>query len=184
MAFKSNRIVLICKSLSQRSQQLDGLLATELSHRFFVCLSQALKHDVLSKEHSSIQFITVQYSSIYSSSQISTNLHIRPNYELLLTTLWALISFFSHKMKAATQRLRQKIDAVLTPKHTLVWQGTVQPTNLIWYECMFLIISTFMYSAKRKENWWKKCRLKETAVQNCLVKNMFEILTFNFHAVC
>lgn len=180
MAFKSNRIVLICKSLSQRSQQLDGLLATN-SPIVFVCLSQALKHDVVSKEHSSLQFITVQYSSIYSSSQITTNLHIRPNYELLLTTLWALISFFSHKMQAATQRLRQKIDAVLTPKHTLVWQGTVQPTNMILLRngCISLILSTVIVQKERKT-----AERSAVVVQNCLVKNMIEILTFNFHAVC
>ena len=104
-------------------------------------------------QYSSLQFSTVQYSSIYSSSQIFTNLHIRPNYELLLTTLWALISFFSHKMQAATQRLRQKIDAVLTPKQDCSTDKHDIPPKWVCFSNY-----KYCYCAKRKENWWKKCR--------------------------
>lgn len=84
-------------------------------------------------------------------------------------------------MQAATQPLRQKIDAVLTPKHTLVWQGTVQPTNMILLRngCISLILSTVIVQKERKT-----AERSAVVVQNCLVKNMIEILTFNFHAVC
>ena len=137
VAFKSNGIVLICKSLSQRSQQLDGLLAW----------NDTWKQEATQWFVKRAQFNTVQYIVHHRSIQIYT---LDPTTNCSHGCM--SVDQLPQNASAATQRLRQKIDAVLTPSHTLIWQGTVQPTNLIQLrnECMFPIISTFIVQTGRK----------------------------------
>ena len=146
--------------------------------------SPRLKRYLKTRSHAMVcQTSTVQYSSIYSSSQIYTNLHIRPNYELLarLYERWSAATKCFSCNPTAPAKDRCCPHAIT---HTNLTRDC--STNKLDSTPKWVYVSNYkyFYCANRKENWWKKCRLKGIVLQSCLVKNMIKTLTFNFHAVC